>query len=65
MLSDAELTALKSFWIWEPLKERWEYIRDWENHKREAMQKFEEYAKKEPSGIGLADKPRPLKGWIQ
>ncbi len=65
MLSDAELTALKSFWIWEPLKEKWEYLRDWENHKREAMQKFEEYAKKEPAGIGLADKPRPLKGWIQ
>jgi len=65
MLCDAELTALKSFWIWEPLKERWEYIPDWENHKREAMQKFEEYAKKEPAGIEPADKPRPRKGWMQ
>jgi hypothetical protein len=65
MLSDAELTALKSFWICEPLKERWEYIRDWENHKREAMQKFEEYAKGEPAEIELEDKPRPFKGWIQ
>lgn len=65
MLSDAELTALKSFWTWAPLKERWDYIRDWENHKREAMRKFEKYAKGEPVGIGLADKPRSLKGWIQ
>lgn len=65
MLFDAELTALKSFWIWEPLKEKWEYIRDWEDHKREAMQKFEEYAKEKPAGIQLADKPRRRKDWIQ
>jgi len=64
-LFDAELTALKSFWIWEPLKDKWEYIRDWEDHKREAMRRFEEYVKEKPAGIELADKPRPLKGWIQ
>lgn len=45
MLSDAELTELRSFWMWEPLKEGWSYIRDWEEHKREAMQRFEEYSK--------------------
>ena len=39
MLSDTELTELRSFWMWEPLQERWDYIRDWEEHKREAMQK--------------------------
>jgi hypothetical protein len=65
MLSDPELTALKSFWIWEPLKKKWEYIRDWEDHKREAMQKFEEYVKERPVGIELADEPRPRKDWIQ
>ena len=53
MLSDAELTPLKSFWIWEPLRERWEYIRDWENHKREGVQKFAEFAKKEPVDIQI------------
>jgi hypothetical protein len=37
MLSDAELTELRSFWIWEPLKEKWDFIRDWEEHKVEAM----------------------------
>jgi hypothetical protein len=51
MLSDGEVTALKSFWIWEPLKEKWEYIRDWEDHKRGAMQKFEAYVKEKPAGI--------------
>jgi hypothetical protein len=40
--SDAELTEIKGFWMWEPGRERWRYIRDWEEHKREAMQKFEQ-----------------------
>lgn len=31
--------------MWEPLKEEWSYIRDWEEHKGEAMQRFEEYSK--------------------
>jgi hypothetical protein len=39
--SDAELTEIKSFWMWEPGRERWQYIRDWEEHKREAIRKFE------------------------
>ena len=43
MLSDAELTELRSFWMWDPLKEKWDFIRDWEEHKVEAMRKFEEY----------------------
>jgi len=43
MLSDAELTELRSFWMWDPQKERWDFIRDWEEHKGEAMRKFEEY----------------------
>lgn len=41
MLSDTELTEVRSFWMWEPLKERWDYIPDWEEHKREAMQRFQ------------------------
>ena len=43
MLCDAELTELRSFWMWDPLKEKWDFIRDWEEHKVEAMRKFEEY----------------------
>lgn len=42
VLTDAELTEIKSFWMWEPMRERWQYIRDWEEHKREAMRKFEQ-----------------------
>ena len=36
--TDAELTELKSFWMWEPVKERWDYVRDWEKYKREAIE---------------------------
>ena len=43
ILSDAELAELWSFWMWDPLKEKWDFIRDWEEHKVEAMRKFEEY----------------------
>ena len=43
MLSDSELTELRSFWMWDTLKEKWDFIRDWEEHKIEAMRKFEEY----------------------
>jgi hypothetical protein len=64
-LSDAELTALKSFWMWEPFKEKWDYISDWEEHKCEAMQKFEEYIKGKGGGIKAEDKPRPLTHRIQ
>ena len=32
--TDAELTEIKSFWMWDPVKEKWDYIRDWEEHKR-------------------------------
>lgn len=60
--TDTELTALKSFWMWDHDKERWNYIRDWEEHKREAMQKFEEY----PKAKGRTDNvPHPNAPWIQ
>ena len=66
MLSDAELSELRSFWMWEPLKERWDYIRDWEEHKREALRKFEEYTQERAAGVVKAEeKPRPLTRWIQ
>jgi type I site-specific restriction endonuclease len=65
MLSDAELTALKSFWMWAAVKEKWEYVRDWEEHKREAMQKLGEYLNRKDRGIESRDKPQPLKPWIQ
>jgi hypothetical protein len=41
MLSDAELTQLRSFWMWDPRKEKWDFIRDWEENKIETMRKFE------------------------
>jgi hypothetical protein len=41
MLSDAELTEPWSFWMWDPLKEEWDFIRDWEESKFEPMRKFE------------------------
>jgi len=52
--------------MWEPLKERWDYIRDWEEHKREALRKFEEYTQERAAGVVKAEeKPRPLTRWIQ
>ena len=66
MLSDAELTDLRSFWMWEPLKEKWDFIRDWEEHKVEAMRKFEEYAFGRGDGLGQKEKRRlPLSRWLQ
>lgn len=64
--TDAELTELKSFWMWEPGKERWEYIRDWEEHKREAMRKFEQHAQLYRVGLFKAEeKLRPPTRRIQ
>ena len=66
MLSDTELTELRSFWMWEPLKERWDYIHDWEEHKREAMQRFREYSKARIGGLAENEQTRRLpKKWIQ
>lgn len=65
MLSDSDFTALKSFWMWEPLKERWEYVRDWDDHKREAMQKFEEYAKGGDGRTEPGENRHPIKHWMQ
>jgi hypothetical protein len=42
-IPDRELGALRSFWIWDPAKQEWRFIRNWEEHKREAMGKFDEY----------------------
>lgn len=42
-ISDAELGVLGSFWIWDLAKQKWAFIRDWEEHKRAAMEKFDEY----------------------
>jgi hypothetical protein len=65
MLSDSDFTALKSFWMWEPLKERWEYIREGDDHKREAMQKFEEYVKEGDGRIEAGENLHPIKHRIQ
>ena len=66
LLSDAELTALRSFWMWEPLKKKWIYVRDWEEHKQEAGRKFQEYARSRGiSGSEVEEMRRPLTKWIQ
>ena len=66
MLSDTELTVLRSFWMWESLKERWDYIRDWEEHKREAMQRLQEYSRARIGGLAETDMTRrPPTNWIQ
>ena len=43
-----------------------DYIRDWVEHKREAMHRFEEYSKARVEGL-TEDQPtrRPLTKWIQ
>jgi hypothetical protein len=61
--TDATLTEIKSLGMWEPGRERWQYIRDWEEHKRDAKRKFEQRW-----SIGLAEaeeKLRPLTRRIQ
>lgn len=35
--TDAEFTKLKSFWMWDPVQEKWAYIRDWAEEKRQAV----------------------------
>ena len=62
-LTDAELTEIKSFWMWEPGRERWQYIRDWEEHKREAMRKFDQQWR--TASLEAEKKLRPLTRWIQ
>ena len=58
--TDAELTEIKSFWMWELGKERWEYIRYWEEHTREAMRKFEQHSQLYRVGLFKAEgKLRP------
>jgi hypothetical protein len=42
-IPDTELGALGSFWIWNTANQKWCFIRNWEEHKREAMEKFDEY----------------------
>ena len=63
--TDAELTEIKSFWMWDPVKEKWDYIRDWEEHKREALRKLEQYTQERGVGVKAEEKPRPLTRWIQ
>ena len=66
MLSDAELTELRSFWMCDPLKKKWDFIRDWEEHKVEAMRGFEEFVFGRGGALGQEEKrPSPLTRWLQ
>jgi len=42
-IRDAELGILGSFWMWHPAKQTWTFIYNWEEHKREALKKLDEY----------------------
>lgn len=57
---------MKSFWMWEPVKEKWDYIPDWEEHKREAMRRFEQHTQVWRTGLLQAEeKLRSRTRWIQ
>jgi hypothetical protein len=47
--------------MWEPVKEKWIYVRDWVEHKREAMEKFEQYSQ---GHTAARETRRPLKTWV-
>ena len=65
VLSDAEFTDLGSFWMWEPVNERWIFVRDWDEHKQEAGRKFEEHFKSSRLNPGETEKTRrPPRNWI-
>ncbi|HXJ04938.1 MAG TPA: hypothetical protein VNH65_07555 [Candidatus Acidoferrum sp.] len=51
VLSDEELTALTSFWMWETPKGRWNYIANWEAAKREAVERIGEFTKARLGGV--------------
>ena len=56
--TNAELTEIKGFWMREPRRERWQYVRDWEEYKREAMQKFARRWR--TASVDAEEKLRPL-----
>jgi hypothetical protein len=42
-IRDTELGILGSFWMWQPAKQAWTFIHNWDQHKREALKKLDEY----------------------
>lgn len=42
-IPEKELGLLGSFWMWNPAMRKWVFIRNWEEHKRKALEKFDEY----------------------
>ena len=66
LLSNAELTELRSFRMWEPLKEKWDFIPNWEEHMVKAMRKFGEYVFGRGGALGQERKRYlPLTRWLQ
>jgi len=65
IVCDADLRVLKCFWMWDPLKEKWIFVRDWEEHKQEAGRKFEEYVNSRSVAAGeTGEMRRPLNKWV-
>jgi len=49
--------------MWEPVKERWDYIRDWEEHKRQAIEQHAQWWRR--ALVKAEKKSSPPTRWIQ
>jgi len=61
--TDAELTEWKSCWMCEPVKERRDYIRDWEAHKGQAIEQHAQWWRR--ALVKAEKKSSPPTRWIQ
>jgi hypothetical protein len=59
--SDEELRTLKSFWMWDPFQQEWKYTLDWEEHKREMIQRLEPFSKRRLSPLLNGGPDQPLR----
>lgn len=51
-IPEKELGGLGSFWMWNPAKEKWVLIRNWEEHKRKALERLDKH-------LGFVEKLEP------
>jgi len=56
--SDEELRALK---MWDPLQQKWKYTLDWEEHKREMIQRLDTLHRQRLSPLLEADPRQTLR----
>lgn len=63
--TDGELTELTTFWMWEPVEEKWDYIRNWEEHKRKAIEKHARMWRTALVKVKAEEKSGSPTRWIQ